>query len=146
MPWEGLELTIPAFEREKTFHALDRAATAIGRYAARTRKNKILKGVWWQYSGNILRMISWVNYSRMISSGGLSISSASFVDSSIGEALHPWVHTQSGQRISWTAGGQSIAVPEQGNTPPQPAVTQFEGTITWGHIKMWHDNKYRIVH
>jgi hypothetical protein len=30
MPWVGFELTIPAFEREKTIHALDRAATVIG--------------------------------------------------------------------------------------------------------------------
>jgi hypothetical protein len=30
MPWVGFELTIPAFERTKTVHALDRAATVIG--------------------------------------------------------------------------------------------------------------------
>jgi hypothetical protein len=30
MPWVGLEPTIPVFERAKTFHALDRAATVIG--------------------------------------------------------------------------------------------------------------------
>jgi hypothetical protein len=30
MPWVGLEHTILAFERRKTFHALDRAATVIG--------------------------------------------------------------------------------------------------------------------
>jgi hypothetical protein len=30
MPWVGFELTIPAFERAKTVHALDRAATVIG--------------------------------------------------------------------------------------------------------------------
>jgi hypothetical protein len=29
MPWVGFELTIPAFEREKTVHALDCAATVI---------------------------------------------------------------------------------------------------------------------
>jgi hypothetical protein len=29
MPWAGLEPTTPVFERAKTFHALDRAATAI---------------------------------------------------------------------------------------------------------------------
>jgi hypothetical protein len=30
MPQEGLEYTIPVFERAKTVHALDRAATVIG--------------------------------------------------------------------------------------------------------------------
>jgi hypothetical protein len=30
MPLVGFEPTIPAFERAKTFHALDRAATVIG--------------------------------------------------------------------------------------------------------------------
>jgi hypothetical protein len=30
MPWLGFEPTIPAFERAKTVHALDRAATVIG--------------------------------------------------------------------------------------------------------------------
>jgi hypothetical protein len=30
MPWVGFELTIPAFGRAKTVHALDRAATVIG--------------------------------------------------------------------------------------------------------------------
>jgi hypothetical protein len=30
MPWVGLEPSIGAFERTKTVHALDRAATAIG--------------------------------------------------------------------------------------------------------------------
>jgi hypothetical protein len=30
MPRVGFELTIPVFEREKTVHALDRAATVIG--------------------------------------------------------------------------------------------------------------------
>jgi hypothetical protein len=30
MPWVGFEATIPAFERAKTVHALDRAATVIG--------------------------------------------------------------------------------------------------------------------
>jgi hypothetical protein len=30
MPWVGFELTIPVFERSKTVHALDRAATLIG--------------------------------------------------------------------------------------------------------------------
>jgi hypothetical protein len=29
MPWAGFEPTIPAFKREKTVHALDRAATVI---------------------------------------------------------------------------------------------------------------------
>jgi hypothetical protein len=31
MPLAGLEPTIPVFKREKTFHALDRAATVTGR-------------------------------------------------------------------------------------------------------------------
>jgi hypothetical protein len=31
MPRKGFEPTIPAFERAKTLHALDRAATVIGR-------------------------------------------------------------------------------------------------------------------
>jgi hypothetical protein len=30
MPWVGLEPTIPVFERAKTFHVLDRAATVNG--------------------------------------------------------------------------------------------------------------------
>jgi hypothetical protein len=30
MPWVGFESTIPVFERAKTVHALDRAATVIG--------------------------------------------------------------------------------------------------------------------
>jgi hypothetical protein len=30
MPWVGFEPTIPAFERAKTIHALDRAATVTG--------------------------------------------------------------------------------------------------------------------
>jgi hypothetical protein len=30
MPWVGFEPTIPAFERAKTVHALDRAATVTG--------------------------------------------------------------------------------------------------------------------
>jgi hypothetical protein len=32
MPWEGFETTIPAFERAKTVHALDSAATVIGEF------------------------------------------------------------------------------------------------------------------
>jgi hypothetical protein len=32
MPWVGFEPTIPASERAKTVHALDRAATVIGSY------------------------------------------------------------------------------------------------------------------
>jgi hypothetical protein len=35
MPRMGFELAIPAFERAKTVHALDRAATVIGDYRAR---------------------------------------------------------------------------------------------------------------
>jgi hypothetical protein len=30
MPWVGFEPTIPAFERAKTVHVLDRAATVFG--------------------------------------------------------------------------------------------------------------------
>jgi hypothetical protein len=30
MPWVGFEQTIPALERAKTVHALDRAVTVIG--------------------------------------------------------------------------------------------------------------------
>jgi hypothetical protein len=30
MPWVGIESTTPVFERAKTVHALDRAATGIG--------------------------------------------------------------------------------------------------------------------
>jgi hypothetical protein len=30
MPWVGFEPTIPAFQRAKTIHALDRAASVIG--------------------------------------------------------------------------------------------------------------------
>jgi hypothetical protein len=30
MPWVGFETTIPAFERAKTIHALDREATVTG--------------------------------------------------------------------------------------------------------------------
>jgi hypothetical protein len=33
MPWVGFEQTIPEFERTKTVHALDRAATVIGIYS-----------------------------------------------------------------------------------------------------------------
>jgi hypothetical protein len=33
MPWVGFEPMIPAFERTKTVHASDRAATVIGRIA-----------------------------------------------------------------------------------------------------------------
>jgi hypothetical protein len=31
MPQEGFEPKIPVFEREKTFHAADRATTVVGR-------------------------------------------------------------------------------------------------------------------
>jgi hypothetical protein len=33
MPLAGFELTIPVFERAKTLHALDRAATVTGLYS-----------------------------------------------------------------------------------------------------------------
>jgi hypothetical protein len=32
IPWVGLEPTIPAFDREKTIHVLDRATTLIGSF------------------------------------------------------------------------------------------------------------------
>jgi hypothetical protein len=39
MPWVGFEPTIPVFERAKTFYALDRAATVIGKDIVDTVKN-----------------------------------------------------------------------------------------------------------
>jgi hypothetical protein len=36
MPWVGFELTIPVFERAKTVHALDSAATVIGKQYLKT--------------------------------------------------------------------------------------------------------------
>jgi hypothetical protein len=39
MPWVRFEPTIPAFERAKTCHALDRAATVIGRHIIHTFTN-----------------------------------------------------------------------------------------------------------
>jgi hypothetical protein len=36
MPRVGFEPTIPVFEREKIFHALDRAATVIGKFKIMT--------------------------------------------------------------------------------------------------------------
>jgi hypothetical protein len=41
MPRVGFELTIPAFERGKTVHALDRAATVIGIYCEELTQIKI---------------------------------------------------------------------------------------------------------
>jgi FAD synthase len=38
MPSVGFEPTIPAFERAKTVHALDRASTVIGRYGKALKK------------------------------------------------------------------------------------------------------------
>jgi hypothetical protein len=49
MPWTGFEPTITALEREKTVHALDRAATVIG-FASRNNRGiswlveRLLKG------------------------------------------------------------------------------------------------------
>jgi hypothetical protein len=37
MPWVGFEPTIPASERAKTVHALDRSATVTGRPALASR-------------------------------------------------------------------------------------------------------------
>jgi hypothetical protein len=41
MPWVRLEPTIPAFERAKTVHALDRAATVVGPRTSNFLKNSI---------------------------------------------------------------------------------------------------------
>jgi hypothetical protein len=38
MPWVGFEPTIPEFERAKTVHALERAATVIGTKATTLEK------------------------------------------------------------------------------------------------------------
>jgi hypothetical protein len=38
MPWVGLESTIPAFERTKTVHILERAATVIGSYSSKQQE------------------------------------------------------------------------------------------------------------
>jgi hypothetical protein len=43
MPWLGFEPTIPVFERAKTVHALDRAATVIGKYMRVTNFSFSLK-------------------------------------------------------------------------------------------------------
>jgi hypothetical protein len=43
IPQVAFELTIPAFEREKTVHALDRAATVISHYLSHYPKIKILE-------------------------------------------------------------------------------------------------------
>jgi hypothetical protein len=39
MAWVGFELTTPAFERAKTFHVVDHAATAIGQIVSTTMLN-----------------------------------------------------------------------------------------------------------
>jgi hypothetical protein len=44
MPWVGVEPTIPVFERAKTVHALDRAATVIGYWVTTIRCIKISQG------------------------------------------------------------------------------------------------------
>jgi hypothetical protein len=43
MPRVGYEPTIPAFERAKTFHASDRAATVISRRCRQTAKKQKAK-------------------------------------------------------------------------------------------------------
>jgi hypothetical protein len=43
MPGVGLEPTVPAFERAKTVHALDRAATVIGKPEMAEVKYIVLK-------------------------------------------------------------------------------------------------------
>jgi hypothetical protein len=42
MPWVGFEPTIPALERAKTIHALDRAATLIGFLASKRNYKTVL--------------------------------------------------------------------------------------------------------
>jgi hypothetical protein len=43
MPWVGFEPTVPASERAKTVHPLDRSATVTGLVVNNTRK--LVKGV-----------------------------------------------------------------------------------------------------
>jgi hypothetical protein len=40
MPWVGFESTIPAFEWKETVHALDRAATVIGRLVSTLQETR----------------------------------------------------------------------------------------------------------
>jgi hypothetical protein len=46
MPWMGFEPTILVFERAKTVHALDRVATAIGKFNIGYNIIKYLRSVW----------------------------------------------------------------------------------------------------
>jgi hypothetical protein len=41
MPWVGFEPTIPVFERAKTVHASDRAATVIGSHSTEFRERPV---------------------------------------------------------------------------------------------------------
>jgi hypothetical protein len=55
MPWVGFEPAIPAFERVKTVHALDRSATVTGSYECRSPINSItnpnpVSSHTWQYA------------------------------------------------------------------------------------------------
>jgi hypothetical protein len=51
MPWVGFKSTIPALERAKTVHALDRAATVIGRIKPSPKPdNQMKRFVLSQYS------------------------------------------------------------------------------------------------
>jgi hypothetical protein len=42
MPQVGFKPKTPVFEREKTVHALDRAATVIGRFKTISTNNKVI--------------------------------------------------------------------------------------------------------
>jgi hypothetical protein len=60
MPWEGFEHTIPVFERAKTFHALDRAATVIGQNT--NNEHNLLLGYvqfYTIYTGPVLILACW---------------------------------------------------------------------------------------
>jgi hypothetical protein len=56
MPQVGFEPTIPVFQRAKTVHALDRAATVIGKWVTRQEiyTKKILDSTLCTSSGNML--------------------------------------------------------------------------------------------
>jgi hypothetical protein len=54
MPSVGIEPTIPAFERAKTVHALDRAATVIGGGMAKLLKLCMKVYINWNYVYSIV--------------------------------------------------------------------------------------------
>jgi hypothetical protein len=43
MPWVGFEPTIPAYERAKTVHTLDRSPTVTGKCNLSVNKIKVIK-------------------------------------------------------------------------------------------------------